>query len=294
VQRKINTKNHAKTIDNERCVPTTRLAVCLGTRGKFTVMTGELIQNFGAYALILSLAVVIFGGFVKGAVGFGLPMIMVGGLGSYLPAEVAVAGLILPTLTTNFIQAFRGGGLLAFGSLRQYWRFNLVFAVTIALSAQLVVLVPERVLFVILGSTVVSFGMLQFMGWQLRFNLAYRNFVEAILGLASGLFGGLSGVWGPPMILYLLALDVPKVEQVRALGITFLLGSVILVSAHIRSGVLNDVTIPFSAVLILPAVLGMFLGYRLQDSLDQARFRKLTLFVLVIVGLNLLRRGIFS
>jgi len=257
-------------------------------------MTGELIQNFGAFALIASLVTVIFGGFVKGVVGFGLPMIMVGGLGSFLPAEVAVAGLILSTLTTNFIQAFRGGSLLALGALQKYWRFNLVFAVTIALSAQLVVLVPERVLFVILGTTVVSFGLMQGLGWQPRLNLAYRNLSEAAFGLASGLFGGLSGVWGPPLILYLLALDVPKAEQVRALGITFLLGSVILVTAHVQSGVLNAVTIPFSAVLALPAVIGLFLGNRLQDRLDQARFRRITLMVLVIVGLNLLRRGLLG
>ncbi|MCF6195281.1 MAG: hypothetical protein L3J50_01160, partial [Emcibacter sp.] len=58
-----------------------------------------------------------------------------------------------------------------------------------------------------------------------------------------------------------------------------------------KSGLLNAQTLPFSAMLLLPALGGLFLGRRLHDRLDQQRFRRLTLFVLVIVGLNLLRRG---
>jgi hypothetical protein len=36
----------------------------------------------------------------------------------------------------------------------------------------------------------------------------------------------------------------------------------------------------------------MFAGYRVQDRLDQALFRKLTLAVLVLAGVNLLRRAL--
>jgi hypothetical protein len=36
----------------------------------------------------------------------------------------------------------------------------------------------------------------------------------------------------------------------------------------------------------------MALGYRLGDRLDQERFRKATLAVLVLAGLNLVRRAV--
>jgi uncharacterized protein len=256
--------------------------------------TQALLQNYGAAALLASALIVVLAGFVKGAVGFGMPMIMVAGLGSFLSAEAAVAGLLLPTLVTNTYQALRGGGVLAFDTLKKYWRFNLIFAVTIIFAAQLVVTMPEQVLFIILGVTICGFGLIQTLGVQLRFSPRRRTLVESLLGVASGLFGGMSGIWGPPLILYLLALNVPKIEQVRALGITFLLGSIILVSAHFRSGLLNPETTPFSAVLVLPAALGMFFGYRLQSRLDQALFQRLTLIVLVLAGANLLRRGLFG
>ncbi len=253
-----------------------------------------LTQNFGVAALVASILIALLAAFVKGAVGFALPMIMIGGLGSFMPAETAVAGLLLPTLATNIWQVLRGGRGVALDVLRIYWRFNLVFAATMIASAQLVVVVPDRVLFIILGAIVATFGMVLVLGLRLHFNPAYRHRIEIGLAVISGLIGGMSGVWGPPLILYLLALEVPKAEQIRALAITFLLGSVILVASHLRSGVLNAQTLPFSTLLLVPAGLGMALGYKVQDHLDQALFRKLTLLVLVIAGLNLLRRGLIG
>ena len=50
----------------------------------------------------------------------------------------------------------------------------------------------------------------------------------------------------------------------------------------------------YSAWLVLPTMAAMFLGYRLQDRLDQRAFRGLTLAMLILAGLNLLRRAFFA
>ena len=117
--------------------------------------------------------------------------------------------------------------------------------------------------------------------------------METGIALISGFFGGLSGIWGPPLVMYLISLDLPKTEMVRAQSLSFLLGSVVLFLAHLRSGVLDPVTLPVSAWMTLPTMLAMFIGYRVHDRLDQRRFLTLTLVVLVVSGLNLLRRAFF-
>ena len=43
-----------------------------------------------------------------------------------------------------------------------------------------------------------------------------------------------------------------------------------------------------------PWMLGMWVGVRWHDSIDQATFRKATLVVLAVAGLNLVRRGVFG
>jgi uncharacterized membrane protein YfcA len=65
-------------------------------------------------------------------------------------------------------------------------------------------------------------------------------------------------------------------------------------AGHVQSGVLNLTTLPFSAVLLIPAFVGMQLGFRMSDRLNPDVFRKVTLIVLIVAGANLVRRGIFG
>ena len=76
------------------------------------------------------------------------------------------------------------------------------------------------------------------------------------MALVAGFFGGLSGIWGPPLVMYLLALELPKTEMVRAQSLSFLLGSAVLFVAHLHSGVLES---------------GDAAGIGLDDAADHAR-----------------------
>ncbi|NOX74959.1 MAG: sulfite exporter TauE/SafE family protein [Alphaproteobacteria bacterium] len=256
-------------------------------------MTG-ILADLGTTMIVASLLVVLGAGFVKGAVGFAMPMILISGIGSFMSAEMAVAALILPTVTTNLLQAMRHGLGHAWASFRKFWRFNLVMFVTILGSAQLVTRLPQAVLFGLLGTMIVIFAILQLAGWQPSIRKGFERVTEIGIALIAGFFGGLTGVWGPPTILYLTALDLPKAESVRVQGVTYLMGSLLLVGAHLKSGVLNAETIPYSALMIVPALIGQLIGLRLHDRMDQALFRRLTLFVLVIAGVNLLRRALLG
>ena len=78
----------------------------------------------------------------------------------------------------------------------------------------------------------------------------------------------------------------------RIQGVIYGLGAVVLFFAHMGSGVMRSETLPFSVLMIVPALMGMWIGGRLQDRIDQKTFRRATLFVLLIAGLNLLRRAL--
>ncbi len=239
-------------------------------------------------------AVAFAAGAVKGAVGFAMPMLMISGLGSFLPAEVAVAALIGPTVATNVLQAFRQGGRAALEALRAHRRYLLVAGVILVAAAQLVPLLDGRAILALIGGPIVLFGLAQLAGWRPVIGPQARSRAEVGFGVVSGFFGGLSGVWGPPMVMYLTALQTPKTEQVRVQGVAFGLGGLMLLAAHLQSGVMNAQTAPLSVALILPAMLGMWAGFRVHDRLDQALFRRATLVVLIFAGLNLLRRALFA
>jgi uncharacterized membrane protein YfcA len=92
----------------------------------------------------------------------------------------------------------------------------------------------------------------------------------------------------------LTAQDIGKADHIRIQGVIYGLGALVLVVAHLGSGVLDRGTLWFSAALVLPGLAGMALGFRMQDRIDQATFRRLTLVVLLVAGLNLIRRAVLS
>ncbi len=243
---------------------------------------------------VFAFGVTLFAGFVKGAVGFAMPLIMVSGLTTVLEPRLAVAALILPIVLSNGLQTFRTGLGPAIEAVRESWRFVLSVCVAIAIFAQFVPHIDPQVFYLVLGIPVVALSVIQLFG--VRFSVAPENrwWVEWIAGILSGILGGLAGTWGPPTVLYLIAIDMPKLKQMVVQGVIYGAGAVMLFFAHIVSGVLNWSTAPFSAVLILPALLGMWIGFKLQDRLDQKLFRKAVLAVLIVAGLNLVRRGLMG
>lgn len=242
---------------------------------------------------LIAITIAMAGGVVKGVVGFAMPMVVISGLSSFMEPELALAGLILPTLVANGTQALRQGLAPAWASARRFWVYLTVGGLVLIASAQLVRVLPIGVMLGIIGVPVMMFAVLQLVG--LRFALErQRKDVEAAIGAFAGFLGGISGIWGPPTVLYLTALDTEKNEQMRVQGVIYGLGAVALVGAHVGSGVLRAETLPLSLALIAPALLGQWLGGRVLDRIDQAAFKKATLFILLIVGLNLIRRALMA
>jgi hypothetical protein len=255
------------------------------------IITTLLAAISPAY-LAIAILCTVFAGFVKGTVGFAMPMVMISAFSSFLPPDMALAGLILPTLVTNFSQAFRDGPRAALVVSRRYWRFLVATMVFIVVSAPFVRDIPQMAFLLLLGVPITLYALLQLMGKSLSIGLAHRTRAEWGLGIVAGLYGGISGVWGPPLIVYLMSVGAPKREMLLIQGMVFMLGAVVLFGAHVNSGVLNAPNTIFSAVLVIPALLGLSMGYRMGDRLDQVRFRRWTQILLVVAGLNLIRRAL--
>lgn len=252
----------------------------------------EFLDSHGALALAFAAAGFLLGGFVKGAVGFALPLVAVTISASVLPAQVAVGILIVPLMLTNLWQAFRQGVGPLLETAKRFWLMNLLVVVVIWFSAALLPHLDERAFFAILGVGVSLFAGVQLLGWRPVLRPAWEMPVQAVVGVISGFFGGIAGIWGPPVVLMLASLGVSKQEHVRASGLCFALGALMLAPAHLTSGILNAETFPISIGLILPTVIGMWLGLKAHDRMDVALFRKIVLIVLCLTALNLIRRAV--
>jgi len=257
-------------------------------------MLEDTLSLMPLWAFAVAVGVTLIAGFVKGAIGFAMPLIMISGLSLFLDPLLAIAGIILPIVMSNFLQVARFGRVEAMEAIREYWRYIVIVCVMIVIVAQFVTAIPTRVFYLILGIPVVILSLIQLMGVTFHIPRHRRRLAEWGIGALSGILGGMTGTWGPPTVLYLIALETPKAKQLLVQGVVYGLGSVSLLAGHLQSGVLTATTAPFSAALLIPAFLGMQIGFRLSDHLNPTVFRKVTLAVLVLAGANLVRRGIMG
>ncbi len=251
-----------------------------------------ILADIPQTAFWAAMAIAGFAGFVKGAIGFAMPMIMISAFSSFLTPHQALAGLILPTVVTNILQAFRGGVPAAIRTAMEYRRFLGATLVMLVISAQFVEAIPQAAFLLLLGVPITLFALMRLSGRALALRLDHRGRAEWALGVIGGLYGGISGVWGPPLLVYLLSIGADKAEIVRAQGVVFLLGAVVLLAAHLQTGVMDQQNLIFSAALVVPALLGQLAGLWVQDRLDQEKFARWTQILLVLTGLNLVIRAL--
>ncbi|MCF2905734.1 sulfite exporter TauE/SafE family protein [Octadecabacter sp. CECT 8868] len=247
----------------------------------------------GIGTLLFILAVATFSGVVKGVVGFAMPMILISGMTLVLPPEQALAALILPTLLTNVWQSLRQGLQSALQTIREFRVFLLCLVLLLVMSAQLVRILEPQMLYALIGLPVALFSVLQLAGWKPKLS-ARSTRLDAVIGSFAGFVGGISGVWGPPTVSYLTAVNTPKQDQMRAQGVIYGIGAIALAGAHLQTGVLRSENLPLTLTILPFAFAGLWIGFRLQDQIPQEKFRMLTLVVLAVAGLNLIRRAVLG
>ena len=80
---------------------------------------------------------------------------------------------------------------------------------------------------------------------------------------------------------------------VQAVGVQFLFTGSIMAMALVYEGGLNAETLPISTLAMIPAFLGMTAGKWVRDNVSEDRFRTWLWVFMIVIGLNLVRKGLF-
>ena len=239
----------------------------------------------------LLVGVLILAGLVKGTIGFGLPLVAVSVLTPVLPKEWALALMILPVVFSNLFLGFQGR--LFVPMLRRFWPVVLAVGSGIVIGASSLGDLPQEHFLVLVGMVVITFALAE----QFRLVLPVPPAHERGIGIAAGVFGGLMGgistAYGPPLIMYLTALRLPKAEFVAAIGVIWTFAAVVLIVAFNRTGILVGERIGWSLAACIPVGIGLWIGSRVRDRIPQEPFRRLVRLALLLLGANLIRRGLF-
>jgi hypothetical protein len=241
--------------------------------------------------LVVAVAMAAFlaAGTVKGVLGVGLPMIAVPLIASVTSPAHAVALASVPIVVSNAWQAFHGGHMK--DCVRRLWPMLAAVIAGAAVGVQILATFDQQVVSGILGIVLVVFTALQAMPRGFTLDARGERWLGPPLGLLGGLLGGVSSLFGPLLILYLVALRMPKDVFIAAVALLFFTGSLPLFLGLVAHGILSPQQIALSALSSLPVIAGLVIGRRVRRHVPQALFEKALFVVLILIGLNLIRRA---
>jgi uncharacterized membrane protein YfcA len=241
--------------------------------------------------IVVATAAFLLAGGVKGIAGIGLPTASIALMTLFLDPRTAIALVLFPMVGSNLWQMWRGGELLR--TARRYALFAIVLVVGVGATTYATRDTPDRALLAVLGCVVLVFVFVSWKKLLPPFPDRFDKAAQIGFGLVSGVIGGMTAAWGPPMAMYLATKNVDKDEFIRATGFLISVGSVPLIIAYAQLGFLSGPLAGVSLSMLVPSLIGFTAGELVRNRLSVAAFRNAILIVFVVLGLNLIRRAIW-
>jgi hypothetical protein len=238
-----------------------------------------------AFALFL-------GGVVKGTFGIGTPLLTVPLMSLVLPAHLTVVLMAAPVVLANAWQAFHAGNPVA--AIRRFWPVCVAILGGTYVGTRLLATIDTGPLLAIIGSLIICFALIQYATPLYRSPPHLERPAGVGIGLVSGVVGGVTSMFGPPLILYLLSLHLHRDTFVQAISLLFLWAVIPWVVTLYLFGLLDTATTILSLGSAIPTFGGILAGQQLRRHVNETRFRGIVLLLVAISGSVMLVRATFS
>ena len=249
------------------------------------------LNYFETFTITLILFSIFLGGIVKGSVGIGMSMFSVPIITFTLPPTKAMMLLCFPVVFTNFLQMDIKKGI---GSFRFLPMFLALF-LGLLIGGKLILNLSLNFISISIATVIIIFTSLNFFGINLK-NLKKANekILSVIIGFFSGILGGLTTFYAPPIITFLISINLDKEFFIRTTATMYFFASIPLYSSMVYHGLGNYYDLTISLILVIPAILGQFFGSKVRKKMSNEIFQKLVLIILIIIGFTLLIKNLIS
>ena len=113
-----------------------------------------------------------------------------------------------------------------------------------------------------------------------------------MIGLATGLIAGATGVFVIPAVPYVQALGFERDDLVQALGLSFTISTIALAAGLALQDAFQLDGVALSSLAVLPALIGMWAGQYMRKAVSPAMFKRCFLIALALLGIEMLLRGV--
>ncbi|HHG8822192.1 TPA: sulfite exporter TauE/SafE family protein [Citrobacter amalonaticus] len=249
-----------------------------------------LLFAFDPDQVVMIALTFVLAGMVKGVTGMGLPTVAMGILGSLISPVAAAAMLLLPSLISNLFQ-FGGGGNTRM-LLKRLWPMLLTVVIaTLLASVWITGGETSRTQFA-LGLALMVYALWTLAGKRIAIAPRREKPLSLVVGFATGLLTGGTGVFVMPAVPWIQSLGFEKDELVQALGISFTFSTLALALGLWWHDALPVQSLSLSAFAIVPALLGQWASTRIRRVISPVVFKRCFLFCLLGLSIEMMLRAV--
>ncbi len=244
-----------------------------------------------ASAIALAVCVSVVGGLAKGLTGLGVQALSIPALALVVPLEIAIGLGIAPAFSSSLYQAF------FIGKFKVIWRRTLMIVLpccaTLFLGTAILANVDRVLLAGVLGIILCIYALYALSRPALPPIGGKEPWLSPIIGAITGIAGGATGMFIMPAAPYFQLLGFRRDELVQAVSLAAVIVMPILAFALNRNNLITQPVGLISLALVVPTFVGLYFGARLRERLSEVLFRKLFVFMLLLLGIAITARNFF-
>ncbi len=237
--------------------------------------------------VLLGVIVVLTAYFIKGLSGFGPALVMVPFLSLIFDPPTAIS-------VTALLDFLAGAFLLPSVRKSVQWKFVVqifsVLAIGAILGTYLLGTIPVLWLKKIIGLSILVFAMLiviQTNSNTRQTNAGQESTWRYPIGFLSGFLGGLLGISGPPLIIYMKMRHPKTYFRTQLIGI-FFLGTGWRFFLYQLNRIEMQLSLPVLGIFIAVMVGGLIIGSRIHVRVSELLFTRIVAVLITVPAINLL------
>ena len=239
-----------------------------------------MFENLDIYSILLILFAISLGGFTKGVISFGLPLVSLPILSFVLNPKQAIFLLFFTVIAVNLREIkFKN-----FESYKKVYFLSLGVFIGIIIGSILFHEIEDNLISQLIGFMIVLTAIINFTNLKIEKKFLLNKYFSILYGLFCGLIGGITTLVGPLIAVYLVSLKLEKEEFSELISLTIFSCLIPIYSVFFiyQPVSLNDFLISLS--LVIPAVLMQKFGFKIRKILPQDIFKNIILVILTVIG----------
>lgn len=236
--------------------------------------------------MIIALFTLIAAGIVKGAIGSGVPVIVVPVLTMLYDVKLAIAVLIAPNLLSNALQVWQYRHHLL--PLRFLAAFSIAGGLGIILGTWGLVVLSPTLLSLGVAAAIVLYLALKLANRKVVLPFATAERIVLPVGLLAGVLQGAAGMSAPASVTFLNAMQLERRVFMGSISVFFVAITCVQVPALMSADILTLERTFYSVIALLIILAAMPIGAQLGKRLPHRWFDNLIMLLLAGIAVNII------